>query len=149
MIDQIENRNHISSKNIKEINFITNIDNIDIINKLVDIFKSTYDPEIPINIYDLGLVYEVTMVNNALKIKMTLTAVGCPYWQQIFNKIKEDINNALGISDIDIELIIDPPWTPLRMTKEGRDMYKVLYGFDPAEQWLKEKTEFEQEQEEI
>ncbi len=136
-----------------EINFITNISNNDIIKKLIAIFRAINDPEIPINIYDLGLIYEVSLINNELRIKMTLTAVGCPYWNQIFDEMKKNIINALGnilnINNVNIELIIDPPWTPIRMTKYGREMYKTLYGFDPAEQWLKEKNEFEKEQEEI
>lgn len=130
-------------------NFKTNILDTNTINKLIEIFKSTYDPEIPINIYDLGLIYEVNIINDVMNIKLNLTAIGCPYYNKILNELKEKIKQILHITNINIEFIYDPPWNPGRMTKEGREMYKAIYGYDPYEIWAREQKEFEEEQKEL
>lgn len=143
----MENEKAISEK--ENINFKTNITDYHSLNILVDIFKSVNDPEIPISIYDLGLIYEVIMNGNSLNIKLNLTAIGCPYYREIINNIKNEIKNKLNITDVNVEFIFDPPWNPSRMTKEGRDMYKAIYGYDPVEIWLREQKEFEEEQREL
>lgn len=130
-----------------EVNFKTNINNRIIIELLVNIFKSLQDPEIPINLYDLGIIYEVYKNNNILNIKLQLTAIGCPYYQKIINDLKQKINEKLNINDIDIEFIYDPPWTPSRLTHDGRELFKAVYGYDPVEKYEREQVELSSEQE--
>ncbi|MBU5688466.1 MAG: metal-sulfur cluster assembly factor [Candidatus Aenigmarchaeota archaeon] len=81
--------------------------------------KECYDPEIPINIVDLGLVYDVKIEGKNVYIKMTLTSIGCPLAgfisEDIQNKIKE-----LGAENVEVEIVWDPPWTPDKMSKQAK-----------------------------
>ena len=91
------------------------------------------------NIVDLGLIYDVAISKDlVVTIKYTLTAPGCPIAPlieaQIINAVKNIVPNA---KEIRTELIFDPPWTPLRITKEGREQLKIYYGYDIVEAWLK------------
>ncbi|MEM5799570.1 MAG: metal-sulfur cluster assembly factor [Candidatus Aenigmatarchaeota archaeon] len=81
--------------------------------------KDCYDPEIPINIVDLGLIYNVKIEGNNVYVKMTLTAVGCPLASFITEDVKNKIKE-LGVENVEVELVWDPPWTPERMSKEAK-----------------------------
>ncbi len=109
------------------------------VKELIEILRNVYDPEIPINVYDLGLIYEVTMdSDNVVHVKMTLTAVGCPLSENLGYQVGAAIQQVLpDAKDIEIDVVFDPPWTPLKMTNLGREMFKALYGYDIVEQWLK------------
>lgn len=91
-------------------------------NKLTEVM----DPELNISIVDLGLVYEVKLIKNKLKIIMTLTTIGCPLFSLIETQIKDKIIE-LGIKDEDIslELTFDPPWSMEKMSKKGRAMLGI------------------------
>ncbi|MFA6533212.1 MAG: metal-sulfur cluster assembly factor [Patescibacteria group bacterium] len=91
-------------------------------NKLTEVM----DPELNISIVDLGLVYEVKLIKNKLKITMTLTTIGCPLFSLIETQIKDKIIE-LGIKDEDIslELTFDPPWSMEKMSKKGRAMLGI------------------------
>ena len=80
--------------------------------------KECYDPEIPINIVDLGLIYDVKVNENKVKIKMTLTNPFCPMGNFIINDVEEKVKSIKGVSDVKVELVWDPPWTPDRMKKK-------------------------------
>ena len=122
--------------------FKTNLPN-DKIKELIEILRNVYDPEIPINVYDLGLIYEVTMGDDkVVHVKMTLTAVGCPLSENLGYQVGAAIQQAIpDAKDIEIDVVFDPPWTPLKMTRLGREMFKAIYGYDIVEQWLKTQNE--------
>ncbi|MDT7863253.1 MAG: metal-sulfur cluster assembly factor [Vulcanisaeta sp.] len=122
--------------------FKTNLPN-DKVKELIEILRNVYDPEIPINVYDLGLIYEVTMGDDkVVHVKMTLTAVGCPLSENLGYQVGAAIQQAIpDAKDIEIDVVFDPPWTPLKMTRLGREMFKAIYGYDIVEQWLKTQNE--------
>ena len=95
--------------------------------QVLEALKEVYDPEIPVNIVDLGLVYGVEVdEENRVKIKMTLTAPGCPMAYYLIEQVEEVVRNRLPeVKDIHVELVWDPPWTPDRMSEEA----KRLLGF--------------------
>lgn len=83
--------------------------------------KTVFDPEIPVNIWELGLVYEVKIKeNNRIGIDMTLTAPGCPVAGDIIREVDEKIRNIEGVSDVDVHLTFDPPWTREMMSEEAK-----------------------------
>ncbi len=82
--------------------------------------KECYDPEIPINIVDLGLVYEVKIENQNVYIKMTLTALGCPLAGFITEEVKNKIKEIKGVNNVEVDIVWDPPWSPEKMSKEAR-----------------------------
>ena len=96
-------------------------------NKVVEALRTVYDPEIPVNIYDLGLIYELS-VNDAgeVQIKMTLTAPSCPVAGVLPGQVEEKIRAIPGISTVKLELVWDPPWNREMMS----DAAKLELGFD-------------------
>jgi len=88
--------------------------------RLVAELKSIYDPEIPVNIYDLGLIYNLKEENGTLDVEMTLTAPGCPIADQILSEVKEKMELVEGITSANIQLVFDPPWTMEMMTEEAK-----------------------------
>jgi FeS assembly SUF system protein len=88
--------------------------------EIVNVLKNIYDPEIPVNIYDLGLIYDIdTDENNKVEITMTLTAPNCPVADILPNEIKEKISMIPDISDVSINLVFDPPWNQSMMSEEA------------------------------
>lgn len=79
-----------------------------------------YDPEIRVNIVDLGLIYDVRIENKNVKITMTLTSPNCPASPEIKNNVFNTVKNLKGVEDVELELIWDPPWDPSRMSEEAR-----------------------------
>ncbi|WP_291766210.1 metal-sulfur cluster assembly factor [Caldivirga sp. UBA161] len=128
--------------NTEEVNFTTNLPP-DKVKRIVEALRDVYDPEIPINVYDLGLIYDIRLEDgNKLKVKMTLTAVGCPLSQDLGYRVGEALQAAVPeATDIDIDLVFDPPWTPLKMTPLGREMFKAIYGYDIVEQWQAQQAQ--------
>lgn len=88
--------------------------------QIVEVIKQCYDPEIPVNIYDLGLIYEIKPEPESVLVRMTLTSQGCPAAQSIPEQVKQRITSALGVKKVDVELTFDPPWSPERISAEGR-----------------------------
>ncbi|MBI4300518.1 MAG: metal-sulfur cluster assembly factor [Chloroflexi bacterium] len=88
--------------------------------KVFDILRDVYDPEIPVNVVDLGLVYGVRIKGNKVYIKMTMTAPGCPMHEYIAEDAISKLEASEGIDEADVEIVWDPPWTPERMTAAGR-----------------------------
>lgn len=78
--------------------------------------KECYDPEIPVNIVDLGLIYDVKVDDNNINIKMTLTAVGCPLYNVISEEVKSRLKTIEGAKEVNIEIVWDPPWNPAMMS---------------------------------
>lgn len=88
--------------------------------KLVAELKTIYDPEIPVNIYDLGLIYNLKEEEGKLEVTMTLTAPGCPVADSIIAEIKQKMELVDEISEATIDLVFDPPWTMEMMTEEAK-----------------------------
>jgi FeS assembly SUF system protein len=88
--------------------------------EIVTVLKDCYDPEIPINIWDLGLVYDINVENENVGIKMTLTAPGCMMGGMIAEEVKAKIKAMAGVKDAKVELVWDPPWTPDKMSPEAK-----------------------------
>lgn len=88
--------------------------------EIVNTLKNVYDPEIPVNIYDLGLIYDIeTDDQNRVKITMTLTAPNCPVADILPVEIKEKVGDIPGVSGVEINLVFDPPWDQTMMSEEA------------------------------
>lgn len=89
--------------------------------KIIAAIRTVYDPEIPVNIYDLGLIYGIDInANNEVNIKMTLTAPGCPVAGILPVQVENVVRNIEQVTDAKVEIVWDPPWTQDRMTDEAR-----------------------------
>ena len=82
--------------------------------------RECYDPEIPVNIVDLGLVYEVNIQPKRVDVKMTLTALGCPMAGEVMTDVRDHLLQLPGVKDAGVELVYEPPWTPERMSEDAR-----------------------------
>ena len=89
--------------------------------KIIDEIKKIFDPEIPVNIYELGLIYNID-VNEDKKvyIEMTLTSPNCPVAESLPNMVKENILKVAGVKDVDLKLVWDPPWTKEKMSEAAK-----------------------------
>ncbi len=87
--------------------------------QIIDVLKQIYDPEIPINVYDLGLIYNMGISDGGdVDILMTLTFAGCPIGSYLVQKVEEEIKKIDGVKNVKVELTFDPPWTPEKMSEE-------------------------------
>jgi len=85
------------------------------------ILRTVYDPEIPVNIYDLGLVYEIKLEDRGeVKITMTLTAPACPAAGEIIHDVQQKVETLEGVVDCHVQLTFDPPWTKEMMSEEAK-----------------------------
>jgi len=88
---------------------------------LIDAIATVYDPEIPVNIYELGLIYAIDFNDEgSVKVEMTLTAPGCPSAQELPEQMREAIMAVPGVTRCDVDVVWDPPWDPSRMSEEAR-----------------------------
>ncbi|MFO7928945.1 MAG: iron-sulfur cluster assembly protein [Candidatus Humimicrobiaceae bacterium] len=89
--------------------------------KVYEALSEVYDPEIPINIVDLGLIYNVSVdENNNVDVEMTMTVRGCPMHAMITQQAKKKIEELEGVGNVNVKLVWDPPWTPDRISKEAK-----------------------------
>ena len=89
--------------------------------KIINEIKKIYDPEIPVNIYELGLIYKIEVENdNKVLIEMTLTSPNCPVAESLPNSVKENILGIEGITNVDLKLVWDPPWTKDKMSEAAK-----------------------------
>jgi len=89
--------------------------------KVEEVLRTVYDPEIPVNIYDLGLVYEISIGDKGeVKVTMTLTAPACPAAGEIIFDVQQKIGAIEGVLDCHVQLTFDPPWTKDMMSEEAR-----------------------------
>lgn len=95
--------------------------------------KTVYDPEIPVNIYDLGLIYKIDIDDVSVKILMTLTSAFCPSAEEIPQEVQAVVENALSelntTRTTSVEVVFDPPWTPERVSEEAR-LEMGMYDYD-------------------
>ena len=86
--------------------------------KIIEEIKKIYDPEIPVNIYDLGLIYNVDVdEKNKVSINMTLTSPNCPVAESLPNSVKNNVLKIEGVSDVDLKMVWDPPWGKDKMSE--------------------------------
>jgi FeS assembly SUF system protein len=89
--------------------------------KIIEEIKKIYDPEIPVNIYDLGLIYDIKVEDkNTAKVKMTLTSPNCPVAESLPKEVKDGIMQVEGIENVDLDLVWDPPWNQTMMTEAAK-----------------------------
>ncbi|MBN1250783.1 MAG: SUF system Fe-S cluster assembly protein [Bacteroidales bacterium] len=95
--------------------------------KILKVLKEIYDPEIPVNIYDLGLIYEIDVDEyDNVDIKMTLTAPNCPVAESLPIEVRDRINAIEGVKKTNIEMTFDPPWAANMMSEEAKLMLGYL-----------------------
>jgi FeS assembly SUF system protein len=93
----------------------------DFTTKLITALKTVYDPEIPVDIYELGLIYKVDVADNKdVKVDMTLTAPNCPVAGEMPENVKAALQLVDGIGEVTVNMTFDPPWTPERMSEEAK-----------------------------
>ncbi len=98
--------------------------------RVIAAIRKVHDPEIPVNIYDLGLIYELTLEGDKLRVKMTLTAPNCPVADQIVADVAKAVRGVEGVGEAEVDLVFDPPWSPAKMTDVGR-LELLAMGVDP------------------
>ncbi|MFZ9715524.1 MAG: SUF system Fe-S cluster assembly protein [Pelagibacteraceae bacterium] len=91
-------------------------------NKIIEEIKKIYDPEIPVNIYELGLIYKIEFdeKNKKADIEMTLTSPNCPVAESLPNNVKENVLKVEGIDEVDLKLVWNPPWTKDMMSEAAK-----------------------------
>ncbi len=95
--------------------------------KIVDVLKTVYDPEIPVDIYNLGLIYNIDLHDDGtLDVDMTLTAPGCPAADFIMEDVRQKLDNIKGVTTANVNLVFEPEWDKSMMSEEAR----VELGFD-------------------
>ncbi len=93
----------------------------DIEQRIIEVLQTVYDPEIPVNIYDLGLVYQILLDDDGhVDIKMTFTAPTCPAADFIMEDVSSKVEAVLGVSSVNVELVFEPEWDKSMMTEEAR-----------------------------
>jgi FeS assembly SUF system protein len=94
---------------------------IDLKEKIINEIKKIYDPEIPVNIYDLGLIYKVEVKDDKkVNIEMTLTTPNCPVAESLPKSVKDNIMKIVGVSDVDLKLVWDPPWSKDKLSEAAK-----------------------------
>ncbi len=88
--------------------------------RIVEVLKNIYDPEIPVNLYDLGLIYEINVEeDNIVHITMTLTAPNCPMADYLVSEVDQKVKEIEGVKDLDLKLTFDPPWDKSMLSEEA------------------------------
>jgi FeS assembly SUF system protein len=88
--------------------------------RIYDALRECYDPEIPVNIVDLGLIYRLRIEGSSVDVTMTLTAIGCPVAGEVMAEVEGRVREVEGVEDCQVTLTFDPPWSPDRMTEDAR-----------------------------
>lgn len=99
----------------------TTVDTAELGEKIVGVLKTIYDPEIPVDIYELGLIYDVFVnEDNEVKILMTLTSPNCPVAESLPMEVEEKVKSLNAVKDAEVEITFDPPWTQELMSEEAK-----------------------------
>ena len=88
--------------------------------QVINEIKKIYDPEIPVNIYELGLIYDVSVKQNDVKVKMTLTTPNCPVAESLPKEVKNSIMQIDGVDKVDLDLVWEPPWDKSMMSEAAK-----------------------------
>ena len=99
--------------------------------KVREALKQVIDPELFVNIVDLGLIYEIKVDENEegtsdVQVNMTMTSPACPAGPQLLGQSKDFVSRMEGVGEVDVRLVMDPPWTPDRMTEDARDQLGIF-----------------------
>lgn len=95
--------------------------------EILKALKECYDPEIPVNIVDLGLIYRLDISENGkVDVDMTLTAVGCPVSGWMQETVAEKIRSQPGVTEANVAIVFEPPWSPQKLTPEGKDLLTAM-----------------------
>jgi FeS assembly SUF system protein len=93
----------------------------DVENEIVEALKTVFDPEIPVNIYELGLIYDIDIqAEGVVEVKMTLTSPGCPVAGSLPGEVRDKVAGVPGVTSVDVELVWDPTWNPSMMSEAAR-----------------------------
>ena len=93
----------------------------DLKEKIINKIKKVYDPEIPVNIYELGLIYKIVIDDkNVVNLDMTLTSPNCPVAESLPKEVKDNILKVKGVSDVKLNLVWDPPWDKSKMSEAAK-----------------------------
>ena len=90
------------------------------VDRVMNALRNCYDPEIPVNIVDLGLIYNIAIENDNVKVRMTLTTVGCPAHAYLMHQVQTEIEKLPGVKKAEVDIVWDPPWTPDKMSPEAK-----------------------------
>ena len=93
---------------------------MDLKEKVITEIKKIYDPEIPVNIYELGLIYDIKIKDKDVQVKMTLTTPNCPVAESLPKEVKDNILKIEGIKDVNLKLVWDPPWSKDKMSEAAK-----------------------------
>jgi metal-sulfur cluster biosynthetic enzyme len=93
--------------------------------ELLEALRDVEDPEMPVNIVDLGLVYDVRLARGTAEVDLTFTAMGCPATEFILEDVRERLLREPGVDDVRINVVWSPPWTSARLSREGRDALEM------------------------
>ena len=93
---------------------------MEIKNKIIEEIRKIYDPELPVNIYELGLIYDVSIENHDVKVKMTLTTPNCPVAESLPKEVKDSIKEIKEVKDVSLDLVWDPPWDKSMMSEAAK-----------------------------
>ena len=93
---------------------------MDLKEKVIAEIKKIYDPEIPVNIYELGLIYDVSIIEKNVKVIMTLTTPNCPVAESLPKEVKESIMEIDGVDKVDLDLVWEPPWDKSMMSESAK-----------------------------
>ena len=93
---------------------------MDLKEKVINEIKKIYDPEIPVNIYELGLIYDVSIIEKNVKVKMTLTTPNCPVAESLPKEVKDSIMQIDEVDKVDLDLVWDPPWDKSMMSEAAK-----------------------------
>ena len=93
---------------------------MDLKEKVIAEIKKIYDPEIPVNIYELGLIYDIIINKSEVDVKMTLTTPNCPVAESLPQEVKDSVMQVNGIEKVDLDLVWDPPWDKSMMSESAK-----------------------------
>ena len=93
---------------------------MDLKEKVIEEIKKIYDPEIPVNIYELGLIYDISVKDKNIKVKMTLTTPNCPVAESLPKEVKDSIMEIKGVDKVDLDLVWEPPWDKSMMSESAK-----------------------------
>ena len=107
------------------------------VDEVMSALRNCYDPEIPVNIVELGLIYGVAIVDDNVKVRMTLTTMGCPAHAYLMHQVQTEIEKIPGVKKAEVEIVWEPPWTPDKMSPEAKKRLEagqeqVTIEFNPA-----------------
>jgi FeS assembly SUF system protein len=127
MADDMASRDTMNTAETPAASAIPQADLDRMTDELIAAFKTVFDPEIPVDVYELGLIYKVDIDDDRkVDIEMTLTAPGCPVAGDMPGWIETAARTVEGVADVEVRLTFDPPWTPARMSDEARLALNML-----------------------